>query len=134
MFLGGIGFAVEEPPKPQTPSTEATIDKIMDQAVRNIARRYNLNEAQTLETDKLMKREVRRFLKEHEKEVWPLLRDLIAAQMMGKPPENREDAMRVGKAAKPLAKLAQEAIIQGNMEWRQFLTEEQLRTHDFDLK
>lgn len=134
-----VGFAfwcaparAEDPAKPQN-VTEATIDKIMEQAVRNISRRYNLNDAQTQETDKLMKREVRRFLKEHEKVIWPLIRDLLVYQAGGKPPEDREKIKELGKAARPLAQLAEEAILQANMEWRQFLTEEQLRTHDFDL-
>ncbi len=131
-FVLGTTLRAEESQKPPTP-TEATIDKMMDQAVRNIGRRYNLNEAQLQETDKLMKREVRRFLKEQEKEIWPLIRDLLTAQAMGKPPESRDDVMRIGKAARPLAKLAMEAILQGNMEWRQYLTEDQLKTHDFDL-
>jgi hypothetical protein len=123
----------QEAPAPEIPSTEATIDKIMEQAVRNIARYYNLNEAQTQETDKLMKREVKRFLKEHEQEVWPLIRALLPAQLNGKPPTDKEEVMRIGKAAQPLAKLAQEAIIQANLEWRQYLTPEQQKRHDADL-
>lgn len=113
--------------------TSATVEKIMEEAVKNIARRYNLNEAQTAETDKLMKREVSRFLKEHEAEVWPAIRDLLAAQLGGKPPENREEVMRIGKGARPLAALAKEAILKANEEWRMYLTPEQKITHDYDL-
>lgn len=114
-----------------TPAS-ATIEKIMEQAVKNIARRYNLNEAQTIETDKLMKKEVQKFLKEHEAEVWPVIRDLIAAQFGGKPPEAVE-AKRIGAAAKPLVGLAKEAILRGNQEWRMFLNAEQKAMHDYDL-
>lgn len=114
-----------------TPAS-ATVEKIMEQAVRNIARRYNLNEAQTIETDKLMKKEVQKFLKEHEAEVWPVIRDLIAAQFGGKPPEATE-AKRIGAAAKPLVGLAKEAILRGNQEWRMFLNTEQKAMHDYDL-
>ncbi len=129
-----FGPAVRADDTPQRPEpTEATVEKIMDQAVRNIARRYNLNEAQTQKTDEIMKREVRRFLKEHEKEVWPLMRDLLAVQFSGKPPENKEDAIRIGKGAAPLAELAEKAIFEGNKEWREFLTAEQKRIHDDDL-
>jgi hypothetical protein len=110
----------------------ATVEKIMEQAVKNIARRYNLNEAQTIETDKLMKREVQKFLKEHEAEVWPVIRDLIAAQFGGKPPE-ADEAKRIGAAAKPLAGLAKEAIYRANDEWRMFLNTEQKAVHDYDL-
>lgn len=111
----------------------ATIERIMDQAVRNIAVRYNLNEVQKEETDKLMKREVHRFLREHENEVWPAIRDLLAAQLGMNPPKRREDVMRIGKSAQPLVKLAKEAILEANKEWRLILTPEQRRMHDYDL-
>ncbi len=117
----------------RTPAA-ATIEKIMEQAVRNIAVRYNLNDAQTEETRELMKRKVHRFLKEHENEVWPAIRDLVASRLGAKPPENREEMMRIGKAAKPLAKFAKEAIFRANEEWRIILTVEQREMHDFDLE
>jgi len=116
-----------------TTPTSATVERIMEEAVKNISRRYNLNEAQTAETQKLMKREVNRFLKEHEAEVWPAIRDLLAAQLGGKPPDNREEVMRIGKSAKPLLGLAKDAILKANEEWRINLTPEQKAMHDFDL-
>jgi hypothetical protein len=116
-----------------TTPTSATIEKIMEEAARNISRRYNLNEAQTAETQKLMKREVSRFLKEHEAEVWPVIRDLLGAQLGARPPDNREEVMRIGKAAKPLTALAKESIIKANEEWRMYLTPEQKVMHDFDM-
>lgn len=111
----------------------ATIEKIMEQAVRNVARRYNLNEAQTAETERLMKREVHKFLKEHEAEVWPAIRDLLAVQLGGAPPGSPEEAARIGKAAQPLVGLAKEAIIRANEEWRMYLTDEQKAMHDYDM-
>lgn len=111
----------------------ATIERIMEQAARNITARYNLNDVQTEETRKLMKREVYRFLKAHENEVWPAIRDLLAAELGAKPPDSREEKMRLGKAARPLVKLAEEAIFGANEEWRLILTQEQKSVHDFDL-
>ncbi len=111
----------------------ATIDAIMEQAVRNIAARYNLNDVQAESTRQLMKRDVYKFLKEHENEVWPAIRDLLAAQLGAKPPDSREDVMRIGKASRPLAKLAEEAIFRANEEWRLILTQQQKDMHDFDL-
>lgn len=104
----------------------------MEEAVRNIARRYNLNEAQSRETDQLMKREVHKFLKDHEAEVWPVIRDLLAAQFGGKPPEAAE-AMRIGKSARPLVGLAKDAIVRANEEWRSFLNTDQKAMHDYDM-
>lgn len=119
--------------KRQIPGAEATIEGICDQAVSNIAARYNLNEAQTVETRKLMKREVEKFIREHENEIWPLIRSLLASQMGAHPPESREELMRLGKGTRPLVQLAKDAIFRANEEWRQYLTEEQKKVHDFDL-
>src|SRR5262245_51306188 len=56
---------------PNSVST-VTVEKIMDTAVKNITKRYNLNEEQAKLTDEIMKRRVRQFLKDHESDVWPL--------------------------------------------------------------
>ena len=122
------------PKKTQVPNLPAaTVEKIMEQAVANIALRYNLNEAQKQKTDALMKREVRRFLREHENEVWPVIRELLTTQFGAKPPDDPEDVKRIGRAAGPLARLARKAIIDANAEWREYLTPEQKDTHDFDM-
>jgi len=126
------GSSVLGTPLTATPDS-ATVEKIMEQAVRNISRRYNLNQAQTQKTSEIMTREVHKFLREHESEVWPVIRDLLASQLGAKPPESGEDAKRIGKAARPLFKLAKEAILRGNEEWRMYLTPEQKRMHDYDL-
>lgn len=111
----------------------ATIDKIMEQAVRNIARRYNLNDVQTDKTNELMKREVYNFIREHESEIWPAIKDLLQSGLGTRPPESPEEIQRIGKAARPLARLAEEAIYRANDEWRLILTDEQKKVHDFDM-
>ncbi len=111
--------------------TQATVEMIMNEAVKNIAKRYNLNEAQKQKTDEIMKRDVNKFLKEHEAQVWPIIRDLMANGF--NPPSNPEDVKRIGRAATPLIKDVQKAILDGNKEWRQYLTPEQQAMHDYDL-
>ena len=127
-------------PKPKTSSTtvdmkqmptQATAEMIMNEAVKNIAKRYNLNEAQKQKTDEIMKRDVNKFLKDHEAQVWPIIRDLMSNGFQ--PPANPEDVKRIGNAAAPLVKEAQKAILDGNKEWRQYLTPEQQAMHDYDL-
>ena len=128
-------------PTDKTPAPEeddhsaasATIERIIQTAVRNIARRYNLNEAQTKKTEELWNREVRKFLKEHENEVWPTLRRLLGQQAVGQPPGDPEEVKRLGKMARPLAQRIREAAFRANEEWRGYLTAEQRRLHDFDL-
>jgi len=146
----GIATAHAEPPKADRPKKDAggrtattlntgqepaatTIERIMEQAVRNIAARYNLNDNQTEITRKLMSQGVHRFLKEHEAEVWPAIRGLLGAQLGTTPPENKDEVKRIGRTIRPLAKLAREAIFQANAEWREMLTPEQKKVHDFDL-
>ena len=71
----------KQPPKPPQKEEFLPVDKILTQAVKNIAVRYNLNAEQHEFTDQLMTREVHKFLREHRQEVWPVLRDLIRWQM-----------------------------------------------------
>lgn len=111
--------------------TQATAEMIMNEAVKNIAKRYNLNDAQTQKTDEIMKRDVNKFLKDHEAQVWPIIRELMTNGFQ--PPSDPEAVKRLGKAAAPLFKEAQRAILEGNREWRQYLTPEQQKMHDFDL-
>jgi len=115
----------------KTEVTQATAEMIMNEAVKNIARRYNLNEAQRQKTDEIMKRDVNKFLKEHEAQVWPIIRDLMGNGFQ--PPQNPDDVKRIGQAAAPLFKEVQKAILDGNREWRQYLTPEQQKMHDYDL-
>ena len=72
-----------------------TVEKIMDQAVKNIGVRYNLNTAQLEKTGDLMRSRVKGFLREHHDEIWPVIRDLIAAQIDGRAPEDKAKVMRI---------------------------------------
>jgi hypothetical protein len=117
----------------QVPGAEASIEMICEQAVKNISMRYNLNDAQTAQTNALMKREVDKFLREHEDEIWPLMRSMLATQLAAKPPDDPAELKRLGKAARPIVQMAKDAIFSANEEWRQILTPEQKRVHDFDL-
>jgi hypothetical protein len=143
LALAGSTAALAEPtPKPRTQPkeneakpaleiTQATAEMIMNEAVKNIAKRYNLNEAQRQKTDDIMKRDVNKFLKDHEAQVWPIIREFMSGGFQ--PPSDPEDVKRLGRAAAPLLKDAQKAILDGNREWRQYLTPEQQKMHDFDL-
>jgi len=113
--------------------TQATIEMIMNEAVNNIARRYNLNDEQTKKTDEIMKREVNKFLKDHEADVWPIIRDLLSSNFGMNPSNNPDELKRIGKSAQPLLKLAKDAIYKGNEEWRKYLNDGQRSTHDYDL-
>lgn len=112
-----------------------TIDEIMEQAVRNIAARYNLNHEQQRYTENMMKTEVRKFLRDHHAEIWPVLRTMISAQLdPNSITKDTSEAKRIGKMARPLFAAAQKAILDSNNEWREILTDDQRAMHDFDLQ
>lgn len=122
--------------KPATPADAvqpdmATVDAMVTQACKNVAIRYNLNKEQTAKTEQIMKRDVQRFLKENEEQVWPLIRELLRAQL-GRP-ENLDDARKLGQGVLPLVAKAKDAIYKGNDEWRMYLTPDQRRMHDYDM-
>ena len=113
------------------PAAEHTVERIVDQAVINIGLRYNLNNDQLEKTGRIMKTYVNGFLKEHEEEIWPAIRELLASNL--KPPKSEADLRRLGASARKLAKLAHKAVRDGNAEWRKILTDDQKKTHDYDL-
>lgn len=131
--LGQEQAARQKSGDPGFAATAATIEQYQEVIVRNLAIRYNLNDEQTKATRELLQRRVQQFLREHEEEIWPAIREVLQYQLGQSPPDDKNQIMRFGKVARPLIKLAQEAIYAGNEEWRQLLTEEQRAVHDFDL-
>jgi hypothetical protein len=83
----------------------------------------------------MMKTEVRKFLRDHHAEIWPVLRTMIGAQLdPSSITQDPAEAKRIGKMARPLFAAAQKAILESNTEWREILTDEQRAMHDFDLQ
>src|SRR5262245_35722719 len=72
--------------KPSTPETDPqspglwNTDIMMEAAVQQLARRYNLNKDQEAYTRKLLTSRVRAFLKDHESELRSLLTEAIDLQ------------------------------------------------------
>lgn len=124
-------LAQNKNPKEEVESN-LNIGGMTDQAVRNIAARYNLNQEQYEATQRMMEEGVNRFLQEHADEIYPLIRDLTRAEMN---PQNLSVSQRrrIGNAAQPLVAEAQKVILQYNEEWGRILSEEQKRLHKWDL-
>lgn len=108
------------------------VDSIIQQAVENISRRYNLNGSQHEYTREIMNKEVGRFLRDHQDEIYPLIRDMTKARFSGQN-LTEEQRRRIGKAAKPLVAAAKKAILDANAEWRDILSDDQKKLHDWDL-
>jgi hypothetical protein len=108
------------------------VEAMMEEAVQQITRRYNLNKTQENYTRLLLVGRVKVFLGEHETEVRELLRESIDLRLhpeKGTPEVYRRWAER----AEPIYEAAKTAILDGNKEWGEILNEEQKKLHEADL-
>lgn len=108
------------------------VDAMMEDAVLQIARRYNLNKAQEQYTRLLLTSRVRAFLEEREPEIRELLKESIDLRR-GLKEGSLENYKRWATRAAPLYLEAQKAILEGNDEWRGILNDDQKKIHDADL-
>jgi hypothetical protein len=108
------------------------VQAMMEDAVKQIARRYNLNDAQENYTRLLLVKKTTAFLQEHEKDIRELLKESIDLRL-GVIKGDADIYKRWAERAAPIYESAKEAILDGNMEWRNVLDEEQIKTHDLDL-
>lgn len=106
---------------------------MMKQAGDGIAKHYRLNAEQEAKTRKLLTERVTRFLQKHDKEIWPLLWELTEAQMKGGAP-GKEAALKIANRGYPIFDDARAEIMKAQDDFRAYLTEEQKRIHDRDLK
>ncbi|MEE8170175.1 MAG: hypothetical protein V3T70_06475 [Phycisphaerae bacterium] len=130
--------AQEQPPRVSTPETDPqnpglwNTEAMMENAVQQLTRRYNLNETQEAYTRQLLMGRVREFLREHESEVRGLLAEAIEVQL--NPSKVNADRMQTfGERALPIYEAAKKAILDGNQEWRITLNDAQKRIHQRDL-
>lgn len=108
------------------------VDQMMEEAVLQISRRYNLNKAQEDYTRLLLTNRVRAFLDIHEQDVRELLRESIDMRL-GIKPGTADEYMRWAARAAPIYNAAQQAILDGNEEWGVILDVEQKKIHEADL-
>ncbi len=123
-------------PERATPKTHPTqpqlwnVDRMMEDAVMQITRRYNLNKEQEKYTRLMLKDKVRAFLGEHESDVRELLKESFEMKIKGSQP----DALKSwSERAQPIYEAAMTAILEGNLEWGDILDNEQKKTHEQDL-
>ena len=107
-------------------------NQMMEDAVSQIARRYNLNPAQENYTRMLLRERTLAFLEQHETEVRQLLKESIDFRLGLKSP-TPEALKDWASRAMPIYQSAQETILSGNEEWREILSEDQIKIHDSDL-
>lgn len=130
--------AQEQPTRPSTPENDPhnpglwNADLMMEHAVKQLARRYDLTPEQEEFTRKYLKKQVRAFLKDYEPELRALLVDAIELQ---RSPHsvNSQRMQEWAERALPVFNAAREAILNGNQEWGKILNENQKRMHQLDL-
>lgn len=131
--------AVAQNAKPEsTPQTDPTnpslwnADRMMEDAVQTLVRRYNLNPEQEAFTREVLVSRTKKFLKQHEGELRSLLRDQLVWRIDSSraTPENYR---MWAERARPVFEAAQREILDGNKDWREILNEDQKRIHDADL-
>jgi len=108
------------------------VEAMMEDAVIQISRRYNLNKAQEDYTRLLLTSRVKAFLEEYESDVRELLKESIDLRR-GLIAGTAETYKRWATRAEPIYKAAQEAILAGNQEWGEILNDDQKKIHDADL-
>lgn len=116
---------------PHSPSIW-NVDQMMQDAVGQIARRYNLNKQQEEYTRLVLVKRVRDFLRVYEADIRELLQESINMRV-GLKKTTDESLQKWADRALPIYSAAMTAIREGNEEWREILTDEQKKIHDDDL-
>jgi len=109
------------------------VQTFLDGYIAHMARYYDLNEKQEQYTRELLTQRVKQFLKEYEKDARLLFAEYYDYQVRGEMP-TPEAAREFARRAIPLADAIRREIMEGNMQWRKILNEEQLKKHDTDLE
>ena len=109
------------------------VNVMVEQAAKQIIRRYKLTDEQAGYTRQLMAKRVNTLLDKHEDRIRQLFREAIAMRTTGKPP-SAEAIKSWSERAMPIYEDAKREIIAGNEEWGQILSPEQQKIHKLDLK
>lgn len=108
------------------------VDRMMEDAVQQISKRYSLNSEQEKYTRLMLTQRVRAFLKTHEADVRALLKEQLDWKLRFS--DATSDSMQSWAVrAGPLYEEAMKAILDGNEEWGEILSDEQKKIHLGDL-
>lgn len=108
------------------------VDRMMEDAVQQISKRYSLNPEQEKYTRLMLTQRVRLFLKDHESEVRTLLKEQLDWKI-GFKTATAESMADWATRAKPLYEDAMRAILDGNREWGEILSDSQKKIHLGDM-
>lgn len=109
------------------------VQTVIDEYVRVMAKHYDLSDTQLEYTRQLMNTRVKQFLKDYEKDVRILMGEYQEYRMRGEMPTPAA-AKDFARRAAPLLAVIRTEIMDGNMQWRRILNDEQRKKHDRDLE
>lgn len=109
------------------------VDWMMNAYINALTRHYNLSDDQEQYTRKFLAKRVKDFLTVYESDVRELMWEMFEYQSQQKLPP-ADVVKKWAKEGKPILEAAQKAILEGNKEWREILTDEQRKTHDADMR
>ena len=104
---------------------------MIDQSVRQAAKRYSLTPEQEQTARKMTTDGVNAFLDKHETELRGLIRDAIQARFSGGTPTTQQ-VQDWAKQAAPLLEEIKKAVLDGNRQFRDVLTDDQKKVFDSD--
>jgi hypothetical protein len=106
---------------------------VIDGYVRHMSAHYNLTDNQEQYTRELLGQRVKQFLKDYEKDVRAVMGEYYEYMSRREVP-SPATAKEFARRAAPLAAAIRQEIMDGNMQWRRILNEEQIKKHDHDLE
>lgn len=109
------------------------VDEIVDDYLSKLGRYYNLTETQQKATSAMMTQRVKGFLGKYERDIRSMFADLMEYQLRGEIPP-APIAKEWAQRGSPLVAAIKGEIMEGTMEWRRILTDEQKLKHDKDLR
>ncbi len=140
LLIGAVACLMAAPVSAQRSRRESqnnalswSVPNMMDRHVRLMTRHYNLSEMQQEFTSDFLKLRVKRFLTDYENDVRWMFYEYNDYSLKGEVPPI-EIIQEWGRRGQPLLSAIRKEIIEGNMEWRQILGQDQLKKHDRDMQ
>jgi hypothetical protein len=131
--LAGSGALAQNRSKKNSAwSNLLNVDMMVNTYSQFLVRKYDLNEEQTEYTRQMLLDKANQFMDAHTEDVHALVERMFDVRTGGD--MSPEELIAWGKAAMPIYEEAKQAIVQGNLEWREILNDQQRAIHDEDLR
>ncbi|MBN2447459.1 MAG: hypothetical protein JXO22_12075 [Phycisphaerae bacterium] len=107
-------------------------DVLIDNYIRVVVRKYNLNEQQAQFTEQLVRQQAKAFLDQHQYQLFPLVDRMFEVRAGGD--ISSQEMVDWGTTVLPIYEDARQIIVAANDGFREILDDEQRKIHDQDVK